>query len=315
MYKKLLSFLFSLTFVFTIQGQTQSQFENASFEDWEEIQYGSVPEPVDWSSIRTCDPDNLAQVAPAVWGPSDDAHTGLHSLHLIDLSIFGIVATGTLTNGKILANLDPALGNSHTVPGDPLWSTPLTQRPDSLVGWYKGKPAPGDFPTAKALLHTDYAALPQEDSSTWIGVAYIELSPNEVDVWTRFSTPFEYFNDNTPEYILSILTAGNGLSAIAGSEVWFDDLKLIYNNSSVDELNAEYVHIYSRYGNLNVLLDEDLGRNAKIFVTDLSGRQVYKNNEVMTGENYEFKINAQKGIYLVTVQAENKSYSKKIWLQ
>lgn len=310
--KKNLLLVFTFLFLVT-QTFSQSQFENASFEEWESIPYGSVPEPVEWSSVRTAEPDELAQVAPAVWDVSDDAHSGNHSLYLTNISIFGIIATGTITNGRILADLNTELANSHTDPENSQWNMPLTKRPDSLVGWYKGNPAEGDFPTAKALLHTGYAALPQEDSSNWIGVAYIPLSGSAVTEWTRFSVPFDYFNDNTPEFILTILTAGDGLTPIAGSEAWFDDLELIYNGTSVDELTVDNLQVFASYGKLNVFLDETKKVKSNLSVVDLAGRQVFA-SEIIPGQNHQFALNLKKGVYIVSVKSGTNLISKKVWV-
>jgi len=293
---------------------SQSQFENASFEEWEGIPYGSVPEPVQWSSIRTALPDELAQVAPAVWDVSDDAHTGNHSLYLTNIDIFGIIATGTITNGRILANLNTDSAYSYTDPDNQEWNCPIVKRPDSLVGWYKSIPADGDFPTAKALLHTGFASLPQEDSSTWIGVAYIELSGSPVTEWTRFSTPFDYFNDNIPEFMLSILTAGDGLTPLAGSEVWFDDLELIYNGTSVQELSAENLQVFATNGNLNVFIDKPDRKEVTLKVVDLAGRQVYS-GEINSGQNYHFALDANEGVYIVSVNDGNNVISKKVLIR
>lgn len=309
-------FLLSISFVTLFLSMTiaQSQFENASFEDWEEIEYGSIPEPVEWSSVRTATPDELAKLAPAVWDRSDDAHSGNHSLYLINIDIFGITATGTMTNGRILANLQTELANSHTEPEEPKWNTPLTKRPDSLIGWYKCKPTENDFPTAKALLHTGYASLPQDDSSTWIGVAYIELSGTDVNEWTRFSTPFEYFNNEIPEFMLSILTAGNGLSAIGGSEAWFDDVELIYLGTSVDELNADALTVYSSNGRLYVHLADNQNMNAQISVIDLAGNRVFAGN-LKTGNRQQFDLNVKDGIYIVNVRVRERLYTKKVYIR
>lgn len=311
--KKYLLLLVSIIFVSNL-AISQSQFENASFEEWEDIPYGSVPEPVNWSSIRTALPDELAKVAPAVWDVSDDAHTGDHSLYLTNLSIFGIIATGTMTNGRILANLNTDLAYSYTDPDNSEWNCPITKRPDSLVGWYKGNPAENDFPTAKALLHTGFASLPQEDSSTWIGVAYIELSDSPVTEWTRFSVPFDYFNDNIPEFMLTILTAGDGLTPIAGSEVWFDDLELIYNGTSVKELSAENLHVFASNGNLNVFLDETKKEKSSLSVVDLAGRQVFA-SEIISGQNHQFALNLKEGVYIVSVKSGTNLISKKVWVE
>jgi hypothetical protein len=256
----------------------------------------------------------MAQLSPAVWGMSDDAHTGNHSLYLTNIGIFGIVATGTMTNGRILADLNTELANSHTVPDSSEWNTPIITRPDSLVGWYKGKPSVDDFPTAKALLHTGYASLPQKDSSTWIGVAYIELSGSEVNVWTRFSVPFDYFNNDTPEFILSTFTSGNGLSAIADSEAWFDDVKLIYNGTPVDEISASDFHVYSSNGVLSVFLDDSKRGNSQLRVMDLAGRTILT-REIENGRNHQFQMNVKDGVYIVTVQTSTNILSKKVWIR
>lgn len=292
----------------------QKQFENASFETWEDIPHGSIQEPVEWSSIRTADPDELAGIAPGVWNISDDAHTGNHSLYLENIAIFGFVATGTITNGKVLANLDPSLGNSHTEVDDSRWHTVLTARPDSLVGWYKAKPTAGDFPTAKALLHTDYASLPQDDSTTWIGVAYIELSGEEVSEWTRFSTPFDYFNDETPEFLLSILTAGDGLAALEGSEVWFDDVELIYNETSISEYASDKLVVNSYQGKLNVYVDDKRNVPSNLSITDISGRVVFS-AELTTGTTNQFSPNLTEGIYIVSVKVDNRLLTSKVFIQ
>ena len=304
----------SAFFYMIINAGAQNQFENASFEDWEPIKYGSIPEPVNWSSIRTAEPDNLAQLAPAVWDRSDDAHTGSHSLYLKNISIFGIVATGMITNGRVVANLNPELGNSHTDPDSAQWNMPLNLRPDSVVGWYKCKPSPNDFPTAKVLIHKGYAALPQQDSSNWIGAGYIELSSSEVTQWTRFSTPFEYFDERTPEFFLTILTAGNGTSAVANSEAWFDDVKLIFNGTPVDEMKQQDFQVYASNGILNVSLEGSSRDVSQISVVDLMGREVLA-GELLIGENTQFDLNVPDGVYVVSVMTKNNTLSKKVYVR
>jgi len=312
MYKNLFTFLLSITVIFS--AQAQSQFENASFENWESIAVGPIPEPVDWSSLRTAEPANMAQVAPPVWNVSDDAHTGVHSLYLTNIEIFTIVATGMVTTGRVLASLDTDVANSHTVPDDSKWNLPITHRPDSLVGWYKGKPSPNDFPTAKVLLHTGYAALPQADSSNWIGVAYIELSSNEVDVWTRFSTPFEYFNDEIPEFALAILTSGYGTFAVNGSEAWFDDLLLIYNTDDIDEFTVDNFKAFSHNGELVVRVNESSGLKYQFSIYDITGRNVY-NAELFGGQENRFNPGLTAGIYILKANVGNKILSKKIIIE
>jgi hypothetical protein len=218
-----------------------------------------------------------------------------------------------LTNGRVKANLDYDSTNSHTVPEESQWHMRLPHRPDSVIGWYKGKPSPGDFPTMKVLLHTGYASLPQDDSSTWIGVAYAELSTTEVSNWTRFSAPFEYFNDETPEFMLTILTSGNGTNAIEGSEAWFDDIELIYNDGTdIGELTAEDLNVTFSYGTLNVFIADQSRTEGSLLVHDISGRQVFA-GEITAGELQQYPLNLDHGIYLVTVSMGKKQITKKVF--
>ncbi len=51
-----------LTILFTtyISINAQTQFDNASFEEWEEIGYGpNIIEPVEWSSIKSSDDETI----------------------------------------------------------------------------------------------------------------------------------------------------------------------------------------------------------------------------------------------------------------
>jgi hypothetical protein len=313
MMMKILPILFILLLSSLIHAQTQ--FENASFEEWEPIEYGSIPEPVDWSTVRSATPDELAQVAPGVWDQSEDAHTGMYSLYLINKAAFGLVATGMVTSGRVLADLDYDKTNSHTEPDDSRWHMRLPHRPDSIVGWYKAKPKPGDFPTMKVLMHVGYASLPQQDSTNWIGVAYAELSGTEVSTWTRFSAPFEYFDDRTPEFMLTIITAGNGTEAIDGSEAWFDDVQLIYNDgTSIDELAPEDLKVFASNGNLNVFIEGPEREEGLLMVTDVSGRRLLS-SEITTGSSQQFRLDVREGVYLVTVQVDGQRVTKKVFMR
>ena len=116
MIKKLLPGV--LILCFSLQIIAQTQFENPGFEEWEPIENGSVDEPVNWSSIRTATPNEMAELSPAVWGQSTDAHSGDYSVYLINKAAFGLVATGMVTSGRVKADLNYDSTNSHTDPTD-----------------------------------------------------------------------------------------------------------------------------------------------------------------------------------------------------
>ncbi|MCD4664356.1 MAG: PCMD domain-containing protein [Bacteroidales bacterium] len=229
MSKKLLLVITSIVIVITTIGQQQP--ENPGFELWEDVGL-DVDEPIDWSSIKTSDDGFLNGFAPYVWDQSTDAHSGTYSVRLYNSSVLGIVAAGTITNGQIHADFNPDNGYAFTNESDSKWHTPLNQKPDSVVIWAKFSPLGGDVAAVKALLHTGFAKIPDPASQNWISLAQIDI-PDETTTWTRFSAPFNYFNSTTPEYILFVLSAG-GANATEGSQVYFDDIELIYNPVVLD---------------------------------------------------------------------------------
>ncbi len=297
----------------------QSQFENASFEEWEpEDSNNPKFEPVEWSSLKTSDWDFAAGAAPVVMKRSDDAHTGNYSLYLFNVynSLIDYVAPGTITNGRIHVDrqLDLEKSTSFTDVNNSQWNTPLAKRPDSVVGWYKCKPSEGDFPTVKVVLHTDSSSIPTTDSSNWIALAYVELSTTDVNTWTRFSTPFDYYTDDIPEFILSILTSGNGLSAKQDSEAWFDDIELIYNGTDIPENSAEKLNAYYSNGELIVkVVDQDM-KGVPIKIVDLNGRIVFSDKLNQTQEN-RLRLNLQAGVYIITVSTNKRHLSQKVVVQ
>jgi hypothetical protein len=235
----------------------------------------------------------------------------MYSAYLINIEAFQIVATGTLTNGRILASLVAEEGNVYTNPEDTRWNLAFTDRPDSIAGWYKANPTPGDFPTVKIVLHTDVATVPSEDSATWVAIAAVDLPSQQVDTWTRFSAPFQYLSDETPEFLLAVLTAGNALQSVDGSEAWFDDIELIYNSASVAEKENNKLSVNYAYGVLQVLVKESAGEDVRLMLHDVNGRKLLS-DEFRSGGTHRIEFPLKPGIYLVTVQTETRQFTKKL---
>lgn len=223
--------LFSCLYAVYVVGQTQ--LENPGFEGvWEDVS-GTEDEPIQWSSLKTA--DALAALAPIVLFKSVDAHTGSYSIRLANTIAFGVVANGIVSNGRIHADFDPTLGYVFTDASNENWRTTFTDRPDSLVGWFKFDPVDGDRGKVEVLLHDNTATgkLPEAGATDhWVGKAIYDVE-GEVTEWTRFSVPFTYFNDNSPNYVLAVITSGDTTAAVDGSQMWIDDLEMIYNPNLV----------------------------------------------------------------------------------
>ncbi len=290
--------------------------ENGGFEEWEDA--GTViDEPVNWSSIKTSDAGDLINnAAPVVWGQSDDAHNGNYSVELKNVLTLGtIIATGTVTNGRIHAEFDPNASYSYTDPDDARWHTPYTNRPDSIVIWVKYTPAGSDTAQVKALLHTGEGSLPPtpENQSNWIGYAQINITGN-VNNWTRYAAPFEYFSGNDPEYVLFVLTSGAGTVAVEGSVVYYDDLELVGEASGIGENNDPDFYVYAFNNNLYLdKVPDSYLKNATIRVFNLNGSEVWS---VKPGiHQSRIKHPLDKGLYVLKIEYQSGTISQKLYIR
>lgn len=309
--KKIFTLLFLLVFFFNAL-IAQQQIQNPGFEQWEDVGL-PLEEPVDWSSIKTSDNLQLNGFAPVVWGQSTDAHSGNYSIYLFNdyNTLINDWATGTITNGRIHSEINTEDAYSFTDTNDERWHSVLTDRPDSVVGWFKCNPGDGDFGTVKVLLHTGYAQLPGVETNH-IAIAYYELPGEEISEWTRFSVPFVYTSSENPEYYLAMLTSGNGLDAIGASTVLFDDLKFIYNPSDVDELSETKLEVTVVNGFLHFSIEENNKQKYELTLVDLNGRVVLNEN-IYSGENSSINVsNLESGLYIATAVNKDKKLVKKV---
>lgn len=289
----------------------QLQIQNPGFENWEDA--GTVEEePVNWSSIKTSDDVFYNNLAPVVWGKSEDAHSGNYSLSLFNVGSL-VIATGTICNGRYHTQLPADSSYVFTDINDDRWNSPLAGRPDSVVGWYKCNPGIGDFGTIKFMLHKGYAQIPGSEESS-IAIAYMELPTTEVNTWTRFSIPFDYYSGETPEYYLAILTSGNGVDAQLNSTALFDDLEFIYNGSSISELTAQKLHVSIVNNNLIINSLSDSNEPFVFKLMDLNGRIVHNEQLLLSGYNKINIAHLKKGVYIATATNSSEYFMNKIMI-
>ena len=312
MYKKLLN-IFSIHCQFCFYYTRTNQFENPGFEEWEDVGL-PIEEPVDWSSIKTGDVENLNTAAPIVWGKSTDAHSGNYSLHVFNVYVTLIqqAAVGTVSNGRYHQNLNHDLSWTYLDPADPRWSTPINASPDSVVGWFKCSPEPGDHGQVKVTLHKGYGQHPEGEFGR-IAVALFNLPGDTVSEWTRFSVPFTYESEEMPDQLLCVLMSGDGWNALGNGTALYDDLLLIYNSSDISDFTADNFNVYSSQGDIILSLNDNDNLKYTINIVDLSGRIVY-NNEFLGGDTKHFNPGLTKGIYIISAIFKGKVLSKKIVL-
>ena len=221
------------------------QLLNRGFEEWH-TSTGSYVEPNAWHSFESAT-GSLAALAGHHITKSDDAHTGTASARLYATSIFGIVANGTMTTGRMNAGSmiasDAAnhayLDMSQTDVdgnGDHFY-TPLYSRPDSIAFWVKfkqGKPTPAHPYATMSAVITDGTSYQDPEDKAYTNVV-AKAQNKEIATtdggWVRVVAPFVY-TDNAvaPKAILVTLsTNADPGSGSANDELLVDDGELIYN--------------------------------------------------------------------------------------
>lgn len=291
------------------------QIENPGFENWENA--GTVKdEPVDWSTIKTSDDPGISSVAPVTFDRSEDAHSGNYSLKLYNVKVFSVVATGAITNGRFHAEYNLDSTYSFTQQDDPKWNTAFTSRPDSLMGWFKFFPRGDDAAQFKVILHIDECKLPENGTfHNWIGMA-VHVTERGVtyDTWTRFSVPFTYFNDSTPEYVMIVVNSGDSTTAVDSSYLLVDDLQLIYGPQGISSPGIPESFLINGYGSLSIKLEpaeEYLHR--RLYLYDMTGQTILskklENNQVILPEGLP------QGIYVAVLDGKNGKFVQKIMIR
>ncbi|MBN2763407.1 MAG: PCMD domain-containing protein, partial [Bacteroidales bacterium] len=244
-----------------------------------------------------------------------DAHSGNYSVQLTNVMTL-LVANGTATNGRIHPNLITSLAYMYTDTADGRWNTPFTSRPDSITGWYKYSPQPSDTLEVQVILHKGYGKQPDNNYlNNWIAQAHFRSGINTGNQWHRFSTPFIYYNDQIPEYVLIILNSGNGFYPVAGSIAWFDDLNMVYGSGTATVKDSEEApeFVYVEGNQTMVIRSCQPGRYTMAGIMDITGRVVWK--EYITSDRIDIsRAGLKKGLYLIILTGRNAHHTEKVLL-
>ena len=200
------------------------QLSNQSLEDWHTTTEAYV-EPNAWHSFES---------------------SGKASARLYSTSIFGIIANGTMTTGRMNAGAfsatDPAnhafLDMSQSDVdgnGDPFYS-PLYSRPDSIALWVKFKQGTANaahpFATVSAVITDGTFYQDPEDKEYSNVVAKAKYNTiAETSEWVRVVAPFNYVSETlAPKAVLvTVSTNADAGQGSNGDELLVDDIEFVYN--------------------------------------------------------------------------------------
>lgn len=219
---------------------------NGDFEAWHTTT-GNYVEPNAWHSFESAS-GSLATLAGHHIERSGQGRNGSACARLFATSIFGIVANGTMTTGRMNAGAMVATDKNNNAyldmsktdtdgNGDPFY-VPLNSRPDSLVLWVQFKQgttnAAHPYATVSAVI-TDGTYYQDPEDKTYDNVV-AKAANREISVtngeWRRVSIPFVYGDNHMqPRAILvTISTNADPGQGSANDEVLVDDLTLVYNS-------------------------------------------------------------------------------------
>lgn len=221
------------------------QMPNPSFEDWH-TSTGSYQEPNAWHSFESAT-GSLAALAGHHIEKSDDAHSGDVSARIYATSIFGFVANGTMTTGRMNAgNMTATDKANHAYidmsntdkdgNGDPFY-TPLYSRPDALSVWvkFKQETANASHPNATVSAAitdgTRYQDPEDKEYTNVVAKAKNNTIATTNGEWKEIVIPFEY-TDNAVDPKAVLVTISTNADAGQGSdkdEMLVDDIAFIYN--------------------------------------------------------------------------------------
>ncbi|HEY9551959.1 MAG TPA: calycin-like domain-containing protein, partial [Prevotella sp.] len=227
------------------------QIVNSDFEAFHKE--GTIDEPNSWHSFASVGGTFASWVkgTPHTFISNSEKRpgtSGASSVQVKSTSIFGIVANGTLTTGRMIAGAFSATDKKNHAEldmsstdkdghGDPFYSR-LNGRPDSLVVWVKfkqGTPnAQYPYATARAVI-TDGTYYQDPEDKTYTNIlakaenATIESKEAQ---WQRLSIPFEYVDKTIDGKAILVTLSTNAVpgKGSGNDELYIDDLELVYNS-------------------------------------------------------------------------------------
>ena len=226
------------------------QLPNSDMEDWNSSYEN---EPARWHGFKSAGGTYASASANiAKLGSSDDVRPGAtgKSAVLTAGSFIGIVANGTMTNGKLMAGSYSATSyDNHAemnkANGTNDFYMPLYAKPDKFNVWLKYEQGKTNANYKASVSVKTFDGTYYQEPYDTVNVEFTNLSGSIVGGqiaacdWTHFSFPFDYdsyaANDAATEAIfVTFSTNGKPGQGNAGDAVYVDDMELVYLGNVTD---------------------------------------------------------------------------------
>lgn len=249
---------------------------NAGFENWTQV--GNHYDPNDWDNLNSN--TGILGVFTCTRASGADVHSGTYAIKLTTKSVFGITANGIASTAELIT----------TAPYGVTGGIAYTQRPDSIVGWYKCNPI-----SAADSGFVQFVLL--DGANDTVGFVRQYMPNTSVTSYTRFSAPIIYFSSATPVLSYWILSSSNPVTPQVNSSLIIDDIDLIFNPSGISEAGAKSpIQLISNLISDEMQIENKTGKPAQMVIFDSAGRLAFE-SDVQSGLVRISLNNLNSGIY------------------
>lgn len=266
--------------------RAQNPTPNAGFENWTQV--GNHYDPNNWNTLNPS--TSILGVFTCTRATGADVHNGTYAIKLTTKSVFGINANGIATTATLITT--PPYGVTGGIP--------YTQRPDSIVGWYKCAPASAaDSAFVQFIL--------QGSANDTIGIARFGMPNSTVSTYTRFSKALTYFSPATPVNSYWILSSSDGVNPLVNSTLIIDDLALVFNSVGMAEQDDGIsVELLNSLISDVVYVNNHTSGMATVRIYNASGMLVLS-SDIGPGQTELNSSNFSNGIYFYQVTGADSS--------
>jgi hypothetical protein len=291
---------------FTMTADAQTAIPNGDFENW--VTHSNYSDPQYWST------PNSALMSILIFGKnvvykSTDHYSGQYAAKLVTehiaLPVDPFDVPGFITLGTLTININ---NQTYTVTG----GVPIPDQPTHMMGYYKFQPKGGDSCVIGIALFKTTAGV--QDT-----IAYGYLTTKDtVNDWTHFSAWIDYRIQENPDTMNIIAVSSAQTPMTPGTTLYVDDLSLDYTVGFNEKDPAAGIAVYQdkETGRLIVFCDFPAEQNVNVNLYDLTGRDVFSAGPfgLTSGRVVVLCNGLSKGLYVLAVQHEGKTYIRKFLL-
>ena len=273
---------------------------NPGFETWVSSGFPASISPTSW---------NTANPSTAIIGVTTcvqttaaaDKHSGSYAVRLITES-FTLLGKAQLVPG--IATTGTINSTTYQIQG----GIATTQRPDSIIGWYKYNSFGGEA----GFIALDLFGAAANNTDTVAKASFTTPAATST-TWKRFSAPVVYTTSPNPVansiWLLSSSPYDSSATSV-GCSLYVDDLGLVFNPASgiAEQNNPNELTVYPNPSSGLFNLKMNQPENLKIKIYNVYGECIHQ--QISKSAYLQVDLNSPDGLYLYSVMDESNTTIK-----